>query len=343
MALPPSLHSERMAASPPRSSSDVAAARLHEILRSGASGRGAEPAQGAEAADTGHEAADLRLAAADSVLESAGDVHEQEALDQGAPDDDDDQPRYRFGLWSVPASAFVGAAVIAVTAVLGLVVYTVTQAPDQQAVPQRTTPQRAVSQQASPSAAGTGSAVAAGLAADVRSAGSAASATSSTTSTFLVVHVAGQVTTPGIVQVAPGSRVADAVQAAGGVLPEADLDRLNLARVVVDGEQVLIPAPGQSMPPSGSGGTPSGAGGASSAGGGSGSAPPAGSGPPELINVNTAAAAELEELPGIGPVLAQRIVEYRDSTGGLRSVEELVEVPGIGDKVLSRLRPRATV
>jgi competence protein ComEA len=150
----------------------------------------------------------------------------------------------------------------------------------------------------------------------------------------VVVHVAGEVASPGVVVLAAGSRVVDAVQAAGGPLAGTSLDSVNLARRLVDGEQVrvgLAPDPVLASPVgAGSGPVPAGVAGAS---------PSAGS----PLDLNRAAAAELDALPGIGPVLAQRIVDWREQNGAFASVEELLEVAGIGPSVLADLQDQVTV
>lgn len=162
--------------------------------------------------------------------------------------------------------------------------------------------------------------------APVVTAGSAATTTAATTSaTQVVVAVVGQVVTPGLVTLPAGSRVADAVAAAGGALPDADLATVNLARVLVDGEQVAVGVPGAAPVP----GTVPGA----SQGG-------AGPGP---VNLNTASEAELETLPGVGPVLAGRIAQWRTDNGGFTSVEQLQEVDGIGPSTFEELRDEVTV
>ncbi|MBO1750715.1 ComEA family DNA-binding protein [Actinotalea sp. BY-33] len=145
----------------------------------------------------------------------------------------------------------------------------------------------------------------------------------------VVVHVAGQVAAPGIVELSEGARVADAITAVGGATPGAELAAVNLAQVLVDGEQVYVPDATEAAalpPPAGPDAGP----GTTSAAG------PAGGGG-VLVDLNTAGAAELEELPGIGPVLAQRIVDHR-SRGPFTSVEELQEVTGIGPALLAGLR-----
>jgi competence protein ComEA len=153
--------------------------------------------------------------------------------------------------------------------------------------------------------------------------------------TEVVVHVVGQVGKPGLVRLRVGARVADALEAAGGATRRADVAALNLARVVVDGEQILVPKPGESPPPAGAVGSGA-SGGAAGAGGG-------GGGAGGLVNLNTADLAALDSLPGVGPVLAQRILDWRTEHGRFTSVEELGEVSGIGDKMLSQLRPKVTV
>lgn len=137
---------------------------------------------------------------------------------------------------------------------------------------------------------------------------------------LLVVHVAGAVAHPGVVRVESGDRVIDAVEAAGGGLPNADLDRLNLAAKVADGQRIAVAVVGAPAAPEI--GTSSGA--------VAGPGDPAG-GPPPLININTATSTELEELPGIGPTLAEAIVAERERRNGFRSVGELQDVRGIGE------------
>jgi competence protein ComEA len=155
----------------------------------------------------------------------------------------------------------------------------------------------------------------------------------------VVVHVVGRVRHAGVVRLPAGARVEQALAAAGGPRRDADLTRLNLARVLVDGEQVWVPRPGEANGPDvvGPVGFPvgSGPGGSGSRGGGSGSAGAA----LAPVNINTATLADLDTLPGVGPVLAQRIVDWRTQNGRFTSVDELGEVSGIGDAVLARLRP----
>jgi len=151
---------------------------------------------------------------------------------------------------------------------------------------------------------------------------------------MVLVHVVGEVASPGVVTVSAGSRVADAVAKAGGALPSADLERVNLARVVVDGEQVHLPAPGEPLLP-GSGGVAGASGPAADAGSAGAAGAP--------VNLNTADVAALDTLPGVGPVLAQRIVQWRQEHGRFSSVDELNEVSGIGDKLFAQLRTRVTV
>jgi comEA protein len=155
--------------------------------------------------------------------------------------------------------------------------------------------------------------------------------------TGLVVHVVGQVRTPGVVALPAGARVRDAVERAGGALPGADLSAVNLARPLVDGEQLRVPRPGEAVTAPGapgaaapSWGTPAGPGGA----GGAGAGP---------VNLNTATQQVLEELPGVGPVLAERIIAWRDEHGGFTSVDELAEVSGIGEKMFAQLQGKVTV
>lgn len=147
----------------------------------------------------------------------------------------------------------------------------------------------------------------------------------------VVVHVVGQVVAPGVVTLPAGSRVADAVEAAGGLTGDADVARVNLARPLVDGEQVLVPRPGEELPPPGAAVTTAAP------------APEDGGAPDQPLDLNTAGAAELDALPGIGPVLSERIVTWRQEQGRFTSVEELLEVSGIGESLLARLRPLVRV
>ena len=145
----------------------------------------------------------------------------------------------------------------------------------------------------------------------------------------VVVHVVGQVRKPGVVRLVAGARVQQALSAAGGALRTADLDRVNLARLVVDGEQILVPRPGEAVASRGE---------AAPGGGTSG-----GSATGAVVDLNTATLTELDSLPGVGPVLAQRILDWRAENGRFSSIDELGEVSGIGDAVLTRLRPRVRV
>jgi competence protein ComEA len=141
----------------------------------------------------------------------------------------------------------------------------------------------------------------------------------------LVVAVAGEVRRPGLVRLRPGARVADAVRAAGGIVAGARVDGLNLARKVVDGELVTVGVSGGAGISGGSGG------------------PGAAAGDGGLVDLNTATVAQLDSLPGVGPVLAQRIVDHRERHGPFRSVDALREVDGIGEGRFAELRDRVTV
>ena len=141
----------------------------------------------------------------------------------------------------------------------------------------------------------------------------------------MLVHVAGAVRRPGVYALRTGDRVDDAVRRAGGATRKADLGGLNLAAEVEDGRQVLVPVRA---------GAP-GAGAAASA-----AAAPAEGQP---VNVNTATLEQLDGLTGVGPITAQKILDAREERGGFGSIEELGEIPGIGEKRLATLREEVTL
>lgn len=140
---------------------------------------------------------------------------------------------------------------------------------------------------------------------------------SATLPSTLTVHVGGWVARPGLVDLPVDSRVADAIAAAGGALPGALTEAINLAEPIADGAQVIVPGP------------------ATAPGGAESDGDPAGDG---RIHLNRATAAELDDLPGIGPVIAERIVAHRTEHGPFRAVEDLLDVPGIGEAKLASLR-----
>src|SRR5215211_1907979 len=142
----------------------------------------------------------------------------------------------------------------------------------------------------------------------------------------VAVHVAGHVRHPGLVRLPAGSRVQDAIRAAGGATSGADLDAINLARKLTDGEQIRVPAPGDPAPPPDPAVTP----------GASGTAPSA------PLDLNTATPEQLDTLPGVGEVTANRIIAYR-SAHPFTTVDELLEVPGIGQRRFDQLKDLVTV
>ncbi|BCB79379.1 ComEA family DNA-binding protein [Phytohabitans flavus] len=145
----------------------------------------------------------------------------------------------------------------------------------------------------------------------------------------VVVAVAGKVRKPGLVRLPEGSRVADALTAAGGVLPGTDIALLNLARKVTDGELILVGVTAPPGDPAGGVPPPEGATGGGAAGG--------------KVNLNTATLAQLDSLPGVGPVLAQRILDHREKSGPFRTVSDLRQVDGIGDARYEQLKELVTV
>lgn len=152
------------------------------------------------------------------------------------------------------------------------------------------------------------------------------------TPTAIAIHVVGAVNTPGVVTVPPGSRAEAAIIAAGGFTETADQRSINLAQLITDGQQLVVGAKGEVPPHAVS---PSTVGAAS--GGGQHPAPSDGG----IVHINSASAAELEQLPGVGPKTAAAIVTYRDEHGPFTSVDHLEAVPGIGQKTVDGLRERA--
>lgn len=142
-------------------------------------------------------------------------------------------------------------------------------------------------------------------------------AASATPASRLYVHVSGAVRTPGLYVLPAGSRVVDAIAAAGGFADDADRDGVNLARTVTDGEQIVVPVAGAAPET----GAPATAGGANT-----------------LIDLNTATAEQLDTLPRVGPAMADRIIAWRTENGRFTSVDDLLSVPGIGDKMLAAIR-----
>ena len=145
-----------------------------------------------------------------------------------------------------------------------------------------------------------------------------ASASAGDNADDVVVYVSGAVASPGVLSLPATSRVIDAITAAGGATPEADLESINLARILVDGEQIRVGVVGES-PPVASAGT--------------------GTDAQACVRLATATETELQTLPGIGPALAQRIISYRSTHPRLTSVEELDDVPGIGPSLIEKIRP----
>jgi competence protein ComEA len=161
--------------------------------------------------------------------------------------------------------------------------------------------------------------------------GSSGTSASSTTKVVeeLVVDVEGAVVQPGVHRLPTGARVTDAVAAAGGLGPTADGARLNLAAPLQDGERVYVPAVGEEPPPI--------------VGPGSGAAGAGAQAPAGPVDLNRADAAALDALPGIGPATAAAIIEHRERIGGFTSVDQLLDVRGIGEAKLDQLRPLVTV
>lgn len=178
------------------------------------------------------------------------------------------------------------------------------------------------------SVAGPPAGPAAGPSAGSGFAGPGSGASAPTAAGRITVDVVGKVRRPGIVVLAAGSRVVDAIKGAGGARRGVDLSSLNLARVLVDGEQIAVGTPGAASVPAGSGVAPD---------------ADTSAVPRALVDLNTATEQQLEALPEVGPVTAQAILDWRAQSGGFTSVDQLTEVQGIGPKTLAQLTPYVTV
>jgi competence protein ComEA len=152
----------------------------------------------------------------------------------------------------------------------------------------------------------------------------AAPASTATTTAEVVVHVAGAVARPGVVRLGGGGRVTDAIAAAGGPAADADLNQVNLAAKVGDGDRIYVPRRGEAPPPAPTAGAPA----------------SARAGP---VDLNAAGPEQLDALPGVGPATAKAIVDYRTRHGRFRAVDDLLSVPGIGPAKLATLKPLVRV
>ncbi len=258
--------------------------------------------------------------------------------------------------WQIPIPAAIAAAVLALLVVGLAAVLLLRGSPSGMVVPPRAPASLAAvptglasasgsgrqsTEQAVPGAL-TGSGGSAGSTDDPVASSGAGSAAAAIPAGQFRVYVVGQVRRPGVVSLAAGARVEDAVQAVGGATAKADLAVMNLARKVIDGERIVVPRPGEKVPTAepvaDPGAAGSGAAGSGVSGEGDGSAAP---GAP--VDLNTATVAQLDALPGVGPVLAGRIVAWREENGRFSSVDDLSEVQGIGDVTMAKLRPLVRV
>lgn len=138
----------------------------------------------------------------------------------------------------------------------------------------------------------------------------------------IIVHVSGKVKNPGIVKLSSGSRLNDAIEKAGGLLKEADVDQINLASIINDGEKVYVPKIGEKIQPIVSNTS---------------------SNSNSLININFASEQELDKLPGVGPATAKKIIEYRTGKGKFKKIDDIKNVGGIGQKKFDNLKKYITI
>jgi competence protein ComEA len=266
--------------------------------------------------DHGSDGVDARARAALDALRSGGEVESLDGVAVGWLD----RARDLLSTAHLPGPPWLLgiAAVVAVAAVLGAGAWALQQASSGTAAPDAaffsppaTTP-----------------------AADGSTTATSGAPAVSAAPAVIVVHAAGAVVRPGLHELPAGARVADLLDAAGGPSPDADPDRLNLAAPLADGQRLYVPRVGETAPavvgPDGSGA------------GGSGSSDPGG-GPAAPVDLNVATVDQLDELPGVGPATATAIVEHRSRNGAFTSVDDLLDVRGIGPAKLEALRDLVTV
>lgn len=145
----------------------------------------------------------------------------------------------------------------------------------------------------------------------------------------ITVYVTGAVNNPGVVTLAEGSRIGDAVNSCGGVLPTGDAEKINMAQVLADGQKVKVPEKVQASK--------------ASAGSKSKSASPGKPGDGELVNINTADAQALDSLPGVGPSTAQKIIDYRETEGAFQDISDLKKIKGIGEAKFAKLKDKICI
>ena len=268
--------------------------------------------------------------------------------DRPDPGDDPQTGRLRFGpRRQIPVPAAAAAAVLALLVVAVVAVLLLrgpspgTSVPDRAPVPLGGVPTGLTG--ASAPGAGTEPAIAASVAAggstDAPPGALGLAGSGSASAGQFRVYVVGQVRRPGVVTLSVGARVEDAVQAVGGATEKADLAVMNLARKVVDGERIVVPKPGEKVPTA----DPVAAAEAGGSGAAGGDAAAGGTVPGTPVDLNTATVAQLDALPGVGPVIAGRIVAWRQENGRFTTVDDLSEVQGIGDATMARLRPLVRV
>lgn len=304
-------------------------------------GRG-DPSGGAEACDENSSAASesgwsevLDARDGDAEYDGNGDDLDERELVGEEPDEDDEDdwgapPKRRLTMLPPAALALIGLGVIAcVIAGFTLLRNTEPAAPLVN-FPASAGPTPTAESGGSPGAEGSPS---------------ASSAPSSAAATEIVVSVAGLVHKPGLVRLAPDSRVAQALEQAGGARAQADVLSLNLAQILHDGDQVLVGTRDPAVGSVRSAVVSSGAGPVAGDGASAGRSPvaPGAGGAAAKVDLNTATLAELDTLPGVGPVTAQAIIAWREQHGGFTSVDQLADVDGIGPARLAKLRDAVTV